>query len=334
MNPLDYIRGDRRGRTANRLERQALGDPLLAEALEGFEAIPGPHAEAIARLHTAVRDRAAAHSQRRSLARLRTVRRWTAVAAAVALMLTVGGLWRVVLLRQSMSESELVAEIVEEEMIEITREDIAPTPVQDQPEAPAPAPQPQQQQVQVVADIINVVSEDQRIESSLTFNDIMEDSELVFTPATPNLVEEPVVDEQAPVLEEVVVVGYGMTRQGAARTERADTAAAGEDAPFMTVSNPPKFQGGDLNDFRNWVQARLVYPTVAQENGIQGRVTLQFVVERDGRVSNIQVLGAPDRSLGEEALRVVATSPRWTPGDNRGEPARVIFTLPVVFQLQ
>jgi len=198
------------------------------------------------------------------------------------------------LLLFSWSKPEIVLEevtdarvIVEEEMIEITREELTP-------------PEPVQQQVQVVADIINVVSDDQRIESSLTFDDIMEDTDIVFKPATSNVVEE----------------------------------AVAEDAPFMTVSNMPKFQGGDLNVFRNWVQSKLVYPVIAQENGIQGRVTLQFVIERDGSLTNIQVIGAPDRSLGEEASRVVASSPKWTPGDNRGTPARVIFTLPVVFQLQ
>lgn len=340
MNLFDYIHGDRRGRAANRLERRALVDPLLADALEGFDAVDGPHAEAIARLRAGVRDRVSA--------RARPVRMWTAVAATALLMLAVGGLWRLVLrppaepvlvsemMDTAAPEAEVAAEpfVVEEEMIGITREDTTPREQPETPAAPAPqaaeaASQAPQQQVQVVADIIDVVSDDQRIESFLKFDDIADDAEFIFQPATA------AAEEETPeALDEVVVTGYGDA--SAARIARsaapADTTA--EDAPFMTVSNMPRFQGGDLNAFRDWVQARLVYPTVAQENGIQGRVTVQFVIERDGRLTNIQVLGAPDHSLAAEAKRVVATSPRWTPGDNRGEPARVIFTLPLVFQLQ
>ena len=96
----------------------------------------------------------------------------------------------------------------------------------------------------------------------------------------------------------------------------------------------PTFRGGDLNAFRNWVQGKLRYPQIAAENGISGRVVLSFVVERDGSLTNIQVLQSPDRSLGEEATRVVSSSPKWEPGMQRNQPVRVKYTLPVVFQIQ
>ena len=107
-----------------------------------------------------------------------------------------------------------------------------------------------------------------------------------------------------------------------------------EDQPFIKVEKMPTFRGGDLNQFRNWVQGRLRYPQIAQENGISGRVTLSFVVERDGSVTNIQVLQSPDRSLAEEATRVVGNSPKWEPGMQSNKPVRVKYTLPVVFTIQ
>ena len=79
---------------------------------------------------------------------------------------------------------------------------------------------------------------------------------------------------------------------------------------------------------------RLRYPQIAQENGISARVTLSFVVERDGSVTNIQVLQSPDRSLAEEATRVVGNSPKWEPGMQSNKPVRVKYTLPVVFTIQ
>ena len=95
----------------------------------------------------------------------------------------------------------------------------------------------------------------------------------------------------------------------------------------------PSFQGGDLNTFRKWVQENLRFPQIALENGISGRVTLQFVIERDGRLTNIKVLQSPDRSLSEEATRVLNKSPKWSPGKQRNKPVRVSYTLPVDFRV-
>ena len=113
-----------------------------------------------------------------------------------------------------------------------------------------------------------------------------------------------------------------------------EEAAVAEDEIFMTSEDPPTFQGGDVNQFRGWVQPKLKYPAIASENGIQGRVTLSFVIERDGSLSNIKVLATPDKSLAEEAVRVVSSSPKWKPGKHRGMPVRVSCTLPVDFKIQ
>jgi len=104
--------------------------------------------------------------------------------------------------------------------------------------------------------------------------------------------------------------------------------------PIMLVEEKPKFKGGDANDFSKWVNSRLNYPEVAKENGVQGRVTLQFTVNVDGSVSNVKVLRGVDPSLDQEAVRVVSSSPKWTPGKQRDRAVKVSYTFPVIFQLR
>ena len=107
-----------------------------------------------------------------------------------------------------------------------------------------------------------------------------------------------------------------------------------EAIPFQLVEHKPKFQGGDANDFSKWVNSKLVYPEIAKENGVQGRVTLQFTVGADGIVSNVKVLRGVDPSLDKEAVRVVSSSPKWTPGKQRDRNVKVTYTFPVIFQLK
>ena len=107
-----------------------------------------------------------------------------------------------------------------------------------------------------------------------------------------------------------------------------------DDQPFLIAETMPSFQGGDLNTFRTWVQQNVRFPQIALENGIQGRVVLTFVIEKDGRLTNIEVLQTPDRSLSEEAIRVLSKSPKWSPGKQRNQAVRVKYTLPVDFRVQ
>ncbi|MDR2885339.1 MAG: TonB family protein [Rikenellaceae bacterium] len=175
--------------------------------------------------------------------------------------------------------------MVEEDLVEITTQDQKP-------------PEPVKQTITVESDIINIVKNDAKIKTDISFNEFSED--------------EAVVVKKAEVREEATV----------------------SDEPFVIVEQMPTFQGGDLNSFRNWVQSRLKYPTIAAENGISGKVTLSFVIEKDGTLTNIQVLQTPDRSLSEEAERVLKTSPKWTPGKQRNMAVRVKYTLPVEFRIQ
>ena len=107
-----------------------------------------------------------------------------------------------------------------------------------------------------------------------------------------------------------------------------------EAIPFAIVEDKPKFMGGDANTFSKWVNERLQYPEIAKENGIQGRVILQFVVGTDGSVSNVKVARGVDPSLDKEAVRVVQSSPKWTPGKQRDRAVKVTYTFPVIFQLR
>lgn len=107
-----------------------------------------------------------------------------------------------------------------------------------------------------------------------------------------------------------------------------------EAIPFQLVEEKPSFNGGDANEFSKWVNSRLEYPEIAKENGVQGRVTLQFTVNADGSVSNVKVLRGVDASLDKEAVRVVSMSPKWKPGKQRDRAVKVTYTFPVIFQLR
>jgi protein TonB len=116
--------------------------------------------------------------------------------------------------------------------------------------------------------------------------------------------------------------------------EQEEEVVEEEEVPFAIVEQKPTFQGGDANTFTKWVFSKIVYPEIAKENGVQGRVTLQFTIETDGSVKNVKVLRGVDSSLDKEAVRVVSSSPKWSPGMQRNKPVRVKYTFPVVFQLR
>ena len=106
----------------------------------------------------------------------------------------------------------------------------------------------------------------------------------------------------------------------------------GADVPFQLVEEKPTFHGGDTNQFSKWVNQRLVYPDSLKKQGIQGRVTLQFTVQADGTVSNVRVLRGVHPDLDNEAVRVVASSPKWNPGKCKDKAVPVTYTFPVIFQ--
>ncbi|WP_295938741.1 energy transducer TonB [uncultured Alistipes sp.] len=107
-----------------------------------------------------------------------------------------------------------------------------------------------------------------------------------------------------------------------------------DDGIFLTAETMPKFQNGDLNAFRTWVMQNVKFPQAMLEASIGGRVVLSFVIDKDGRLTNIEVLQSPDRMLSEEAIRVLNKSPKWSPGLQRNQAVKVKYTLPVDFRIQ
>ena len=101
---------------------------------------------------------------------------------------------------------------------------------------------------------------------------------------------------------------------------------------FDVVEQQPAFPGGQ-GALLSWLSQNIHYPAVAEENGIQGRVVVSFVVEKDGSISNVQVVRGVDPSLDKEAARVVKSMPKWTPGKQNGQAVTVRYTLPVTFRL-
>ena len=113
-----------------------------------------------------------------------------------------------------------------------------------------------------------------------------------------------------------------------------EAAVEEEEIPLAIVEEKPSFMGGDENTFTKWVHERIIYPEVAKENGVQGRVVLTFIVDADGYVKNVTVLRGVDPSIDKEAVRVVSSSPRWTPGRQRDRNVRVRYNFPLNFQLR
>ena len=102
---------------------------------------------------------------------------------------------------------------------------------------------------------------------------------------------------------------------------------------FDVVEVMPSFPGGQGALFE-WLSKNIKYPVVAEENGVQGRVIVTFVVERNGSITDVQVVKSVDPSLDKEAVRVVKAMPHWIPGKQNGSAVRVKFTVPVTFRLQ
>ena len=164
-----------------------------------------------------------------------------------------------------------------------------------------PPPPPEAPQVPVLSDQIDIVEDDIKVEDN--FMSLEDDAHLGVE----------IMDDVEEVKEEVVEE---------------------EAIPFQLVEEKPSFNGGDANEFSKWVNSKLVYPEIAKENGVQGRVTLQFTVEKDGSVTNVKVLRGVDSSLDKEAVRVVQSSPKWKPGKQRDRAVKVTYTFPVIFQLR
>ncbi|KGL51831.1 MULTISPECIES: energy transducer TonB [Porphyromonas] len=188
------------------------------------------------------------------------------------------------------NEIATVSTFIEEEEIEITPPEETPPP-----ELPPP-------DTKVVADIINVVEDEVKVENQelLSVDDALNKvQEVTFTPPPASV--------------------------------RKVEQASEEIHDF--VEEDPEFPGGN-NKIRPWLASKLVYPQIAADNGIQGRVRVGFVVNKDGSIVDVHIVTGIEPSLDKEAMRVVKQMPKWKPGKQAGLPVRCRYEVTVIFQLQ
>ena len=182
----------------------------------------------------------------------------------------------------------------EEEIIPITQ------PIFQTAAPPPPVEVPQ------VAEIIDIVENDEEIE----------EEEIQSTEDT----QEAIIGPTGPVVSGPV--GPVMA------AEEGD-----EGEVFQVVEQMPEFPGG-MDKLMEYLSKNIKYPSIAQENNIQGRVIMEFVVNKDGSIVEPKVMRSVDTSLDNEAMRVIKSMPKWNPGKQRGKAVRVRYTVPVLFRLQ
>lgn len=156
-------------------------------------------------------------------------------------------------------------------------------------------------------------------------------------PEAPSIAETLTIVEDDADVEETTIASSEET--GQAVEIKYVPVAVEEEEPeeqtiFEVVEQMPEFPDGGMAGLMQYLSKNIKYPTIAQENGTQGRVTVQFVVNKDGSIVDAKVLRGVDPYLDKEALRVIGTMPKWKPGMQRGKPVRVKYTVPVMFRLQ
>ncbi|MBS2098269.1 energy transducer TonB [Carboxylicivirga linearis] len=181
------------------------------------------------------------------------------------------------------------------EMVEDLEAEEEIMPITRQEEVKPPPPPPPPK----VADVLNIVEDDVELDEELDIEDteMEEDTEVDFSDLA--------MDEEE-----------------------------AEDAPvFFIVEEMPEFPGGE-EALRKFIAQSVKYPVIAQENGIQGRVYVSFVVNTKGAVTDVKIARGVDPNLDKEAIRVVKSMPAWTPGKQRGKAVKVSYTVPINFVLQ
>ena len=156
-------------------------------------------------------------------------------------------------------------------------------------------------------------------------------------PAAPPIAETLTIVEDDADVEETTIATSEETNQ-AVEIKYVPVAVEEEEPEeqtiFEVVEQMPEFPNGGMAGLMQYLSKNIKYPTIAQENGTQGRVTVQFVVNRDGSIVDAKVLRGVDPYLDKEAIRVISSMPKWKPGMQRGKAVRVKYTVPVIFRLQ
>ncbi len=175
-------------------------------------------------------------------------------------------------------------------------EEVIPITRQEELKTPPPPPPP------TVVEVLNIVDNNAQVVDDLSIFDSEADNETLV--------------DVAPII--------------AAKEEKEEEEEA---QVFFIVEEMPEFPGGEAA-LRAFIAKSINYPVIAQENGIQGKVYVTFVVDKDGGISEAKIARGVDPSIDKEALRVVNSLPKWKPGKQRGKPVRVSYTVPISFVLQ
>lgn len=335
MRPVDYIRSGRRGRAAHDMEAEALRDPLLAEALEGFDTVDGDHAAAVESLRRRIAFRTRRTGWRPALRRL------AAIAALTALLLTGGYL---------LTRQPAIPEAASEPPAELLAEVSGPAGPHAADSMNTPAP-PLSAPQRHPARSFSTESQTTAPEAPRRALPDCTTSQPSDTTAGPVAAEAP-TEARSADSEEEAVLAYGTNRRsefvGYVRIRGTKSAAAdGEAQPSLTAERMPAFRGGRKvpvqfilpADFRPqeplspgrtlemWVRSRLTYPEPLRKQGVAGRVTASVTIDTAGYVTAVAILDSPHPRLTRKTLRLLRRAPRQTPVRRGGEAVEERFLL-------
>ncbi|MDE6450867.1 MAG: energy transducer TonB, partial [Odoribacter sp.] len=158
---------------------------------------------------------------------------------------------------------------------------------------PPPPPAPK------LSDLLNIVEDENSIDEELEIKDADDNSDNLDVPDADNF-------------------------------WKYDAEGSIEDDVFVIVEDLPQFPGGNVS---KWIAKNVHYPAIAEANGIEGKVYVKFIIERDGSVTHVEIMRGADSMLDKEAIRVISAMPKWKPGKQRGKAVRVSYTLPISFRL-
>ena len=243
---------------------------------------------------------------------------WTIIGAIIFGLLAFG----FVKANQYLEERRLAEQGEQEEvLIDMSQEAEEPEPEQERLEQEKPEVLPEEVLKSVKVTELQIVEDDKvKKEDEIKTQDELKETETAFGQKDN---EKGTEDRNVTrTLKEEVVVEKPVEKPKEVKEEI-----------FRSVEQMPQFPGGDAA-LMKYLSSHINYPPMAAENNVQGKVILQFVVEKDGRVGEVKVARSVDKDLDKEAIRVVKSLPKFTPGRQNGQPVRVWYTLPVTFKLQ
>jgi protein TonB len=308
-----YIKGQQRGTEAHDIESEATTDAFLYEALEGIDAVDANHAEIIDSLHAKIMQRSAQrHKNHRKImlfgtaASINAIFTWSAV-ACVSVIFTGGLIYFSTVNSQKFGTEIAISENATNEIN--FRDDFL-----------AQARKSQKEIIEEEFMTINIIEPPM---PAITVQNIETENMKIIA-------ENQTLDQIANFdADSVVARKYDIAHVNPQKLEPEEL--IDENIPFAVVEEQPKFMGKDANFFKEWVQKNLKYPD--DNYDMQGKVMLSFIIDIDGNLTNVTVVKKLSPEFDAEAVRVVSSSPKWTPAKQMRSPVKFEFTFPVSFAL-